>query len=174
MTTTFSSSTSSTNVDGVNNDDDDDEGKDELEGTSTTMFNKYLNDFHEHFWYIVVIVCLSAILLFRCFCSSSKNESSSRTYLQRRDFSHTPQSIEKRPLLKREKKNVPVVVDGFLMRKDCIRNDDDIEMTAAAAVVIPEGHVIGDLVVSTTTETAPSSKMRRGSVVLKEFFIDYL
>ena len=111
------------------------------------MFNKYLNDFHEHFWYIVVIVCLSVILLFRCFCSSSKNGSVSRTYLQRRDFSQTPQSVvEKRPLLKREKNNVPLVVDGFLMKKGS--SSDDIEMmTTVSSVVVPEGSIIGDIVI---------------------------
>ena len=147
VTTETVFSSSSTNF-VVGGDDDDDDGekeeKDESEENSeatTAMFNKYLNDFHEHFWYIVVIVCLSVILLFRCFCSSSKNGSVSRTYLQRRNFSQTPQSVvEKRPLLKREKKNVPLVVDGFLMKKD------DIEMTTVSSVVVPEGSIIGDRV----------------------------
>ena len=158
ITTETVFSSSSTNFVVGGGDDDGDDEKEERRGTeenseaTTAMFNKYLNDFHEHFWYIVVIVCLSVILLFRrCFCSSSKNGSVSRTYLQRRDFSQTPQSVvEKRPLLKREKKNVPHVVDGFLMKKD------NIEMTTVSSVVVPEGSIIGDVVMRERVVTSSS------------------
>ena len=171
MTTETAFSSSSTNFvvgdDDDDDDDDDDEKEEESEEnsdeTTTAMFNKYLNDFHEHFWYIVVIVCLSVILLFRrCFCSSSKNGSVSRTYLQRRDFSHTPQSVvEKRPLLKREKNNVPLVVDGFLMKKGS--SSEDIEMmTTVSSVVVPEGSIIGDVVMR---ERVPSSSIGEKSLL---------
>jgi hypothetical protein len=116
---------------------------------NSNIFNQALNEFHEHFWYVVVILCLCLILMYRI-CMKKKSSSNAVMYLQQRhpNKENQDRSGENSPLLKRQSSRgflnktttTPVVVDGFVMKKD--KNNSNIEMTTSA-VVVPEGFVVG-------------------------------